>query len=126
MDDLIVIILTLIIAVVGVLGQIKKKKQIPADTESDETKENIWDIIQNEINKPIQTTGAEMMEDRAVIESEQVEHQAYQFKTKSENISTVQKESEETISIKSDEPVKEKFPLKKAVIYSEILNAKYI
>ncbi len=122
MDDLIVIILTLIIAVVGVLGQIKKKKQIPAGTDGEETKENIWDLIQGEINKPVQTPNVDLIED----ENERVEPQLYQFEAKSENGSTTHKELEETISEKSDEPEKEKFSLRKAVIYSEILNTKYI
>ncbi len=122
MDDLIVIILTLIIAVVGVLGQIKKKKQIPAGTDGEETKENIWDLIQGEINKPVQTPNVDLIEDG----NERVEPQLYQFEAKSEDLSTTQKESEETISEKSDKPEKEKFSLRKAVIYSEILNTKYI
>jgi hypothetical protein len=62
MDDLIVIILTLLIAGAGVIGQIKKKKQIPVAAEEPKNPENIWDLFREETLLPERKTEPEYFE----------------------------------------------------------------
>ena len=52
MDDLIVIIITLIIVVVGALGQIKKKKPLPQNPEQQNKPPGFWDLLKEEADYP--------------------------------------------------------------------------
>lgn len=127
MDDLVVIILTLVIAGFGLLGQIKKQKQnrtLPAD---ENPPDNIWDLFNpdgvssGKIVEPV-FDEVEQEEDIKIIETP-----LYQFKAENEGGS---KKKETSISKKMEQNVpahiKDSFSLRKAVIYSEILNQKYI
>jgi len=132
MDDLVVIILTLIVAVVGTIGQIKKKKNSKgANKENISSPENIWDLLKNEAGASDQSVNPEYSEQdfEEEYKEEQVPYineQGYTFDAKNEggSITTkkVQAESEKKIT---KTRLKEKFSLRKAVIYSEILNRKY-
>jgi len=136
MDDLIVIILTLIIAGAGAIGQLKKKKQLPVDTEEPKNPENIWDLFREETLLPELKTEPEYTE----IEQSDYEHykydqpesipyeneQGYNFKAYNEGGTLLKKEFiSKPLTIQKISKKKEKFPLRKAVIYSEILNRKY-
>lgn len=136
MDDLIVIILTLIIAGAGAIGQLKKKKQLPVDTEEPKNPENIWDLFREETLLPELKTEPEYTEieqDESVLyKYEQPEsipydnEQGYKFEANNEGGTLISKElKSNSIAIKEISIKKEKFPLRKAVIYSEILNRKY-
>jgi hypothetical protein len=126
MDDLVVIILTLIIAGVGILGQIKKKKQVPVAPEQQQNPENFWDLFKQEAFPSVPKLESEY----ADIEQEEPEsfenEQGYKFEAKNEGGALISNELKnkpspsEIISKK-----KEGFSLRKAVIYSEILNRKY-
>jgi len=126
MDDLIVIILTLLIAGAGVIGQLKKKKQMIATPEKPQNPENIWDLFREETLLPNLKTEPEYFEvDQP--ESEPYENeQGYNFAANNEGGKLIQKKVENQPVVKeTTEKKKEKFPLRKAVIYSEILNRKY-
>lgn len=126
MDDLIVIILTLLIAGAGAIGQIKKKKQIPAAAEEPKNPENIWDLFREETLLPELKTEPEYMEVEQQ-ESEPYENeQGYNFAANDEGGALIKKEINIQPAVKKTiQKNKEEFSLRKAVIYSEILNRKY-
>lgn len=125
MDDLIVIILTLIIAVVGVLGQVKKKKQAEGTGAGNSTGD-IWDLFQEQDNFQEAEKVTEFYEeDEKTLES--FDTLVYQFDAVKEGSALIKgKNIPEDTAISEKVEDKEKFSLKKAVIYSEILNRKYI
>lgn len=120
MDDLIVVILTLLVAVAGAVGQIKKKKAESATPASPENGENFWDILENE---------SEFQPENNFQEEETIESKPPVFtfpKTAEKNQSTIQKEKNTGVELPLKEAIKkEKISLRKAVIYSEILRNKY-
>ena len=121
MDDLIVIILTLAVAGFGILGQLKKKKQEASGATPPKQPENFWDLIKNETNFPVQEEEVEYFEEEnpEPIVSPKVGYQ--KINTIREKKSGIKNE----VSQKPRLKVKEEFSLRKAVIYSEILNRKY-
>lgn len=131
MDDLLVIILTLIIAGVGVLGQIKKKKQEGQVPGTPETEPDIWEIMEGRPEVPFVAQEPEPeiknYEARAPKTVPYVNEQGYLFKAGNEggrlleNDLTGGTEKEKKTAARK----RKKFPLRKAVIYSEILNRKY-
>jgi len=136
MDDLIAVILTLIIAGAGALGQIKKKKPMPVATEEPKNPENIWELFREENLLPELKTEpdyTEIVEDESVLyKYEQPEsipydnEQDYKFEANNEGGTIINQELvSNPITTKGISKKKEKFPLRKAVIYSEILNRKY-
>jgi len=125
MDDLIVIILTLLAIVAGVIGQFKKKPQ---------ANKNATGSLPEETDDPWSLPG----------EDTDLKPQPQEITTKDQNISPktdyqkkprfFNKESsifendltmKETLEKSAKSHAKSKFPLRKAVIYSEILNRKY-
>lgn len=135
MDDLLIIILTLIFAAVGIFGQSKKRKaqqeNQPVPKPQPEEPDNFWDFLEKESPKP-QQPGDES-------QTEQTYRQRHQ-ETEKETPVPVQKvqPSKMDSSIystdltgKNDVTKQQKpkskigFSLRKAVIYSEILNRKY-
>jgi hypothetical protein len=129
MDDLIVIILTLIVAGVGVLGQLKKKKQAQAGSESNKKATNsFWDLIQGEAGFNQQGVKSDFEETDFDNQQEEVlvKKPVYGFDRKKDKELEIERDIKETTGkskIKSG--VKNDFSLRKAVIYSEILNRKY-
>jgi hypothetical protein len=128
MDDLIVIIMTLIIAGFGVLGQIKKKKESQQPEPPQNEPDDIWGLFQPQRERQVQETGpftGFIEEPESSIESFNTPY--YRFDPQQEGasllkdrVSPIQPESKKT---KMD---KVGFSLKKAVIFSEILNRKYV
>lgn len=135
MDDLIVIILTLIIAVVGALGQIKKKKQgQPQNQQTDQEQEpsGFWDIFEKEQEYTVdqqEEMPHQEVEVQPVTINEKVERTIpqYEFTPENEGKSIYG----DDLTMKHEQKNKhtkrkiKDFSLKKAVIYSEILNRKY-
>ena len=126
MDDLIVIIITLIIVVVGALGQIKKKKPLPQNPEQQNKPTGFWDLLKEEADYPGQQQEYTSNEEPATETDFHEEIPDYQFTVNNEAKSVFasdknKSKKEEIKEIKT----KEKFSLRKAVIYSEILNRKY-
>lgn len=127
MDDLIVVILTLLIAGAGAIGQMKKKKQLPVETEEPKTPENIWELLRGETftQKPY---NAPVFDEIEKEESDPyINEQGYKFEAKNEGGLLVNTETKvQSPDVKITTKNKAKFPLRKAIIYSEILNRKYI
>ena len=128
-DNLIVILLTVILMVAGSLGQLKKKKQPVVQPEPQKPQPDIWETLFGELEKPevkpplspeiIPENEGKVNPDVQVAEyrPENEEGLVYIFKKEAD-----QKESE----LHPEEmDVMETFSLKKAVVYSEILNPKY-
>jgi hypothetical protein len=127
MDDLVVVILTLLIAGAGAIGQMKKKKQVPVEPGEYKTPEDIWELFKGEVypqkpyKEPVVTKFEKENSEPAVNE------QGYKFEAKNEGGLLVKKEMKVQPTVtKNAIKSKPKFPLRKAVIYSEILNRKYI
>lgn len=126
MDDLVVIILTLVIAGFGLLGQIKKQKQNKPLPANENPPDSIWDLF----NPEGIASGkiAEPVFDEAEPDDifEPVVTPSYKFKAENEGISEVK---EKPVSKIMERNVRnhnqESFSLRNAVIYSEILNQKY-
>ena len=126
MDDLIVIILTLAVAGIGILGQIKKKKQAAIGANQPKQPETFWDLIKNEVNLPDQEEVSEYYEEENPEPVIPTETPSRKVNTRIKQ-STVRKNVFEKKSIrkKTKSKTMEGFSLRKAVIYSEILNRKY-
>jgi hypothetical protein len=128
MDDLVVIILTLLIAGAGVFGQLKKKKQLDsAPPEEQKNPENIWDLLREEAFPSVQKEEHEYL----IVEPQESEpyenEQGYKFEAKNEGGKLINNELKtETPAQEIIKKRKEGFSLRNAVIYSEILNRKYI
>ena len=127
MDDLIVIILTLIIAGVGALRQLKKKKQAEPNMEPQEETDSFWDLLEDEPEPIEQTENLDHEVEKEMVRPEQVKiTPRYQFKANNEEKSvTVEEAKMEVKKPKLKSKLNEEFSLRKAVIYSEILNRKY-
>ncbi len=138
MDDLIVIIVTLIIAGIGVLGQIKKRKPATQNNQQQNKSGGFWNMLENELNireqpqEQFQEAEEEEETTEPVTETEGVEtEKQYQFSPEEEGMSIYKIESVE--ELQEEEKVKPtklrkssvQFSLRKAVIFSEILNRKY-
>jgi hypothetical protein len=134
MDDLIVIILTLIVAGVGVLGQLKKKKQNQTGSGvNKKASSSFWDLIQGEAGFAEQGVKSEFEEadfdnenDIDVQKRVPKQRPHYSFDGKKEGVSEIENDIKKTTrksKIKSG--VMNDFSLRKAVVYSEILNRKY-
>ena len=127
MDDLIVIILTLVFAVVGALGQIKKKKQEATVSEHQPESDDFWEAFEEEKPEVSYNSETVTLNNDFVPETEKEPEDrsiAYYIK---QNKKTIFEENikRENKRQKSTTFGKEKFSLRKAVIYSEILNRKY-
>ena len=126
MDDILVIILTLVVAAIGALGQRKKKtnKTQPAGVQNESS--DFWDVIMRQEEQPIMHQERGDVSEKEEIVEEEVKPK-YQFAVQDEGTSDLE---EEEIKKRVVEKRKvliegEEFSLRKAVIYNEILNRKY-
>jgi hypothetical protein len=123
MDDIIVLILTLIFIVAGVFGQIKKRQLPPESSEkAPSSADNFWEILGYEKN------GADPVNEGIHLQPVEKAVKEDRFHTtgnamKGEFTRNLSESTTVTESMKVKR--KKAFPLKKAVIYSEILNRKY-
>jgi len=131
MDDLVVIILTLIIVVLGAIGQIKKKKPAPDNGSRQSNSEDFWDLLTGEQEfvpeQPRVTPEAEPMPAEPMPQTPE-----YSFTPENEGVTDLTETPDITkqsfYSQEEDKKVKtdtENFSLRKAIIYSEIINRKY-
>jgi len=136
MDDVVVIILTIIIAVVGALSQRKKRQQMEAAKKNQGTQPrqpvDIWELLreQSTIDDPFEEIDPEP--EIEIIKEKPVDtvpepKPVYQFSSGDEGTSDMKQSSLEKPPKKRHKVLidGEKFSLKKAVIYSEIMNRKY-
>lgn len=136
MDDLVVIILTLVVAVFGIIGQTRKKKLTGEQQQNVKEPASFWDMFENQINPEQQFTGInnfvdEQEPDELIVEDDRIDlappPQTYKFDAKNEGKSILKERVvSKVFKPKTTKPKKKKFPLRQAVIYSEILNRKYI
>ncbi len=127
MDDLVVIILTVLIAGAGIFGQIKKKKQATSVPGKKKNPENIWDLFKEEAFPQVPQTEPDYYMDEKPESIPYINEQGYKFVAKNEG--GVLKNDKVKTQPPIKDSIKEKkegFSLRKAVIYSEILNRKYI
>ncbi len=127
MDDIIVIILTLIFIVASIFGQKKKPQPVPeteAEVEPQSSGDNFWDMLNEEWKEARQTDSPSQQKPVEKQEQPTMESKPYTFHPDKEGAKiTVEKPEETKKSISKTK--KKKFPLRDAVIYSEILNRKY-
>jgi hypothetical protein len=109
---------------------------MPVTTEEPKNPENIWDLFREETLLPELKTEPDYIEieqgESELYKYEQPEsipydnEQGYKFEAKNEGGTLINKElKSKPVTIQEISKKKEKFPLRKAVIYSEILNRKY-
>ena len=128
MDDLLVVILTLIIAGAGALGQLKKKKQAPGGVAGNlNAPEDIWNLFKDE---PVSSHFAEdPYGTKEVFVKEPgpaVNEQNYTFNPKNEGGKAIETAVAKPAVIPQKKSVfKGNFSLRDAVIYNEILTRKY-
>jgi hypothetical protein len=123
MDDVIVIILTLIFIVASFFGQKKKKPPVP-QTEQKAENENFWEMLNEEWKEAQQPVVSPQQKPVEQQEQTDADSQPYTFDAENEGAEMVSiKPKKEKTTIQKVK--KKKFPLRDAVIYSEILNRKY-
>ncbi len=138
MDDLIVIILTIVVAAIGIIGQRNKKKAAQVNSTPGETPKqqpmDFWDVIMNEGNNATQyQPQAYYEQEEEEITEEPVKTQVvekpkqYDFVPENEGRSEIEEELRKALEPRGRKAKieGEDFSLRKAVIYSEILNRKY-
>jgi hypothetical protein len=137
MDDLIVIILTILITVVGAISQIKKKKRLENSTVgADESKNEpgFWEtMLDNEELIPIQNhyddyhsveDNSEVVESNEPVFDSVAEERTSVF---ADDISKKNGIKESEIGLESESSkLMDGFSLRKAIIYSEIIQTKYL
>lgn len=132
MDDIVVIIITILIAVVGVMGQRKKRKDMQAAGKVPPKQEvDFWELLREQSlveNDPFEHATPIIESEEEPLDTVPVQEPVYQFKAQQEGSSDIvetvikaPKKKKRTVLIEG-----EKFSLRKAVIYSEIMNRKYI
>ena len=126
MDDLIVVILTLAVAGIGILGQLKKKKQAAAGTNQPKQPDSFWDLIKGGAEFPVQEEEIESYEEE---DAEPIISPEPAYQKINSNPKKISKKDAYAIKKSTGKKVRSKtlegFSLRKAVVYSEILNRKY-
>ena len=128
MDDIIVIILTLIFIVAGIFGQMKKRQTAAQpEPESQPKEDDFWELLKDEWDETVkpevktQITGEK-------VQKASTQQKEYQIKSEHESERIIKDSSFNNIRNfdRQKERKKKRFSLKEAVIYSEILNRKYL
>ena len=131
MDDLLVIILTLVVALVGFLRKKKQKENQAPQPQQAKQPADFWDVLMQGENvhqpaeEPQEQGEIEVAEEQVAATPEK--QPVYRFQVQEEGVSDIPDEEKKAVPEKRKK-VKicgEEFSLRKAVIYSEILNRKY-
>ena len=127
MDDLVVIVLTLLVAAIGIISQTKKRQAANKQTQPEKSPQNFWDMLESQMEPEKRSYEPELefeKEDEPVDVVPKIPQ--YKFETENEGKSDLkEKITPDLLADKPHKTTREKFPLKKAVIYSEILNRKF-
>lgn len=129
MDDIVVIILTLIVAVFGFLNKSRKKNSTPEGSSSSSGKaQDFWDMLMdNNEESPYEQQTQVVFDEIEEKEPVQEARPKYEFSTEKKKSEPLQRRKKPVKKSKARAMVMgEKFSLKKAVIYSEIINRKYV
>nr|WP_321358620.1 hypothetical protein [uncultured Draconibacterium sp.] len=128
MDDIVVIILTLIVAVFGILNKTRKKNAAPGQpAPSADGTQNFWEMLLDNENESQQNVPPPVYEEEFIEEPAPEPKPAYEFIAEKEAVQTIKKPMRRLSKTKKKKLVMgEEFSLKKAVIYSEIINRKYV
>ena len=140
-SSILYIIISVIIILVGILGKRKKSQQIPGSSgsgetggmdffekiglkDTDESKEEFFDIEEEEIKETgdreqHETSITPTFEDQSDMKAE-VTEKVFEDKTEEVNAYEISDEFDYEL-----EEIKDEFDLKKAIVYSEIINKKY-
>lgn len=133
MDDIIIIVLTIVFLAISLIGQNKKsKKKLPStqQTASDSQKEpSLWETLFEELGMP-QTSKKPQAEPEPFLD---FENKTSRLRTKNivQEVNTPKPAKEkiirsEKLQSRKLHPLMKDFSLKKALVYSEIMNPKYI
>lgn len=129
MDDVLVIILTLVVAVFGALNQRKKRKEAlnkPAAPATGQS-QDFWDMLLDDDNYVQEDVPTPVREEVAEVETAPESKPVYEFKADREAVHSIKQPMKKLTKTKRKKLVMgEEFSLKKAVIYSEIINRKYV
>lgn len=130
MDDIVVIILTLVVTAFGIYNQSRKKKAASAPVEGQQKQPtDFWDMIMDK-DQVAEDETEEFEPVRAETYAEKqapVPEPQYTFTPTAEGKSDILDEKKEKIPLKRKVKIDgEEFSLRKAVIYNEILKRKYI
>lgn len=129
MDDIVVIILTFIVAVFGILNKTRKKNAAsgqPAPP-ADDT-QNFWEMLMDD-NEDVPYQPQPQVIQEEVVKPEPVREAKpkFEYSTEAKKSAPLKPKMKRTEKSKKGVLIMgEKFSLKKAVIYSEIINRKYV
>lgn len=128
MDDIVVIILTLIVAVFGILNKSRKKNGTSAEKASSGQKaSDFWDLLTDDNEDLPYEPEPEMQTQGEMQEPLKEARPKFQPSSEAINPKPIQKDMKRGEKIRKRKLIMgEEFSLKKAVIYSEIINRKYI
>lgn len=129
MDDIVVIILTLIVAVFGILNKKRKKNAAPGESApSADNSSDFWEMLMGDNEDvPRQPQPQEVLDGMLEEEPVQEIRPAYQHIAEARKSAPLKRKVEQPKKSKKKSLILgEKFSLKKAVIYSEIINRKYV
>ncbi len=128
MDDVVVIILTLIVAVFGILNK-KRKREVPPGQSAPSAggTQNFWEMLLENENDSQQYVQPQAYEEEIIEEPVPEPKPVYEFRAEREAVPSIKKPMQKQSKTKKKKLIMgEEFSLKKAVIYSEIINRKYI
>jgi hypothetical protein len=128
MDDLIIIILTLLFTVVAAINQTKKKKipDLPKPAESWKAPENIRQTVPTSQENPIGKKYDKTIPPRKVPTSSMQVETFEEEGSRNETVASIlNKQSDKNEFIQEEKSIMEEFSLRKAIIFTEIIKPKY-
>ena len=129
MDDIVVIILTLIVALFGILNKTRKKNAAPGESASGAgSAQDFWEMLMDDNENVPPQSQQQVVRDEVVEEKPEKEARpAYQYSAEGKKSTPLKRKEQPAKKTKKQSLLLgEKFSLKKAVIYSEIINRKYV
>ncbi|WP_319231362.1 hypothetical protein [Draconibacterium orientale] len=128
MDDIVVIILTLIVALFGILNKTRKKNAAPGESASGAgSAQDFWEMLMDDNKDMPGQPQPQVIQEVEEEEPAQEVRPAFQYSAEGRKSTPLKrKEPPAKKTKKQSLLLGEKFSLKKAVIYSEIINRKYV
>jgi len=123
MDDLVVILLTLVFIVAGLFGQIKKHRASAQNNAGEPSDDNPWELAEEDWQE---NPASRRKDETRKTAAEPGKRSFSDSESEEERITRRDLAEEEVVRQSKKSEKKKKFPLRKAVIYSEILSRKYV